>query len=201
MVLQWKLRQIINSSSLSTLVISSFANITLLLSYANQSVSSSYDLACLIVAVLAYMKPLSIPPEVEVEQSRYDYFECPLDPLPPIDHRTFYHYFWNHESHSYSSSDLFLKRLPKKLNTSMREQSIYVGLNLGWGLHIIEGPNKPLLSIYVIAILLISFVTSVVYSAVMKTQERGFGIGQWMVATLSAVLAAVYFHLAECSTF
>ncbi|KAH7078860.1 hypothetical protein BKA63DRAFT_488567 [Paraphoma chrysanthemicola] len=46
-----------------------------------------------------YDKPLSLPPEDEVKRGAYHYHECPMDPLPPIDHRTFFHYFWNHERH------------------------------------------------------------------------------------------------------
>ncbi|KAF2501739.1 hypothetical protein BU16DRAFT_613580 [Lophium mytilinum] len=144
-----------------------------------------------------YDKPMAIPPHLEVKEQRYHYHECPLDPLPPIDHRTFFHYFWNHEQHAGSQSRLFFDRMPKKLHSSILKQSVPNELTLGWGIHIIEGPNKPLLSLSLCIILVLSFVVSIVVALAMKTQESGFGIGQWMVATLSAALAALYFHLAE----
>lgn len=70
-------------------------------------------------------------------------------------------------------------------------------LEFGWGIHIIEGPNKPLLAALVAGILVLSFLTSVVYDVCTKNADSGFAIGQWMVGMLSAVLAAVYFHLQE----
>ena len=58
----------------------------------------------------------------------------------------------------------------------------------------IEGPNKALLLWIVCAILVLSGVVSVVYAVVMKSEEQGFGIGQWIVAVLSTALAALYYQ-------
>lgn len=60
-----------------------------------------------------YDKPMSLPGETDVQKGDYHYYECPMDPLPPIDHRTFLHYFWNHERHLHSTSKVLLDRLPK----------------------------------------------------------------------------------------
>jgi hypothetical protein len=144
-----------------------------------------------------YEKPMALPPVEQVEGAKYHYHECALEPLPPIDHRTFFHYFWNHSSHLHSRSTLFLNRLPKKMNTSVREQEQPDALNLGWGLHIIEGPNRKMLSLSMFVILVVSLIISITYSIVTHAQESGFGIGQWMVATFTAGLGAVYFHLAD----
>ncbi|KAK3725471.1 hypothetical protein LTR37_000441 [Vermiconidia calcicola] len=149
-----------------------------------------------------YEKPLAIPPAAEVKDERYHYHECPLDPLPPIDCRTFFHYFWEHASHPPTSGSqafdtLFFNRLPKKLGSSILVQTDPGKLQLGWGVHIIEGPNKPLLAWLATAILVLSFVISVSYDIRMKNRESGFAIGQWMVAVLATALTAVYFHLAD----
>lgn len=79
-----------------------------------------------------YEKSLSLPPEAEVKRCNYHYYECPLDPVPPIDHRTFFHYLWNSERHRSSHSRLFLDRLLKKLNSSMFAPGNMKHLNLGW---------------------------------------------------------------------
>jgi hypothetical protein len=50
-----------------------------------------------------------------------------------------------------------------------------------------------------VVVLLMSFVVSVVYNVKMKTQEQGFGIGQWIVAVLTTMLAALYFRLKNTS--
>lgn len=93
---------------------------------------------------------------------------------------------------------LFYNRLPKKLNNSILHETdpdkIY-----GWGVHIIEGPNKPLLAWCVTAILIVSFLVALVYDVVVKVSDSGFGIGQWMVAVLGTALAATYFHLEDAA--
>lgn len=150
-----------------------------------------------------YETPLAIPPETEFKQNRYHYHECPLDPLPPIDSRTFFHYFWEHASHPRSSGSpafdtLFYNRLPKKLGTSMLLQPDPGKFHLGWGVHIIEGPNKPLLAWLATVILVLSFVASLSYDLVRKGEiESGFTIGSWLVGVLATTLGAVYFHLAD----
>ncbi|KAF2819951.1 hypothetical protein CC86DRAFT_122886 [Ophiobolus disseminans] len=144
-----------------------------------------------------YEKPMSLPPVSDVKNGNYHYYDCPMEPLPPIDHRTFLHYFWNHDRHLGSTSNLFLNRLPKKLNLTMREQERLGHLNLGWGVHIIEGPNKKMISLCLFLIVLLSFAVSLSYSVATHAQESGFGIGQWIVATLAVGLSAVYFHVSE----
>lgn len=144
-----------------------------------------------------YEKPMSLPSQMDVKNGAYHYFECPLDPLPPIDHRTFFHYFWNHENHMSSQSRLFLDRLPKKLNTSMFVGGQPDQLNLGWGVHIIEGPNKKAISMCVFGVVVASFIVSLTYSLVIHSQESGFGIGQWIVAVGTVGLSAIYFQLSE----
>lgn len=67
----------------------------------------------------------------------------------------------------------------------------------GWGVHIIEGPNKVALSWATFIGLCLSFVVSIFYSKLMNTQEQGFGIGQWMVAVLATGMAALYFQWVE----
>lgn len=41
---------------------------------------------------------------------------------------------------------------------------------------------------------MLSGVVSVVYAVVMKSEEQGFGIGQWIVAVLSTALVALYYQ-------
>lgn len=70
-------------------------------------------------------------------------------------------------------------------------------LVFGWGVHIIEGPNKPMLAILIAIILVLSFTVSVLYDVFTGNKDSGFAVGQWIVAVLSATLAAVFFHLQE----
>jgi len=73
-------------------------------------------------------------------------------------------------------------------------------LQLSRGVYIVEGPNWPVISWCLVGILLVSFVVSFSYALIMKTQESGFGVGQWMVAVLTAVMTAVVVQLREALT-
>jgi len=70
-------------------------------------------------------------------------------------------------------------------------------LPFGWGVHIIEGPNFVALSWVIFAGLLFSFFVSIAITMIAKTQEQGFGVGQWLVAVFMAALSAIYFQWSE----
>jgi hypothetical protein len=140
---------------------------------------------------------LSIPPESEVSANRYHYWECPMIPEEPMDRRTFFHFFWHYKIHLDSDSNVWLNRMPKKLNNSLLRELQPNKLNAGWGVHIIEGPNKPVVSLIFAVILITSFLVSMLWAVLKDTQESGFGIGQWIVATLSACSSALYFHISD----
>jgi hypothetical protein len=151
-----------------------------------------------------YDEPLVIPPEDEVKEERYHYEECPLKVQPPMDYRSFLHYMEKHKHGDPTSSTgivmhsntIFLKRLPKKVGVSILG-SHQSALQFGWGVRIIEGPNKVALSWTTFFGLALSFVVSLLYCHFWHTQEQGFAIGQWMVAVLGAAMAALYFQWAE----
>jgi hypothetical protein len=150
-----------------------------------------------------YDGPLAIPPESEVKAANWHYHGCPLKPSRPIDRRTFFHFFYSHiDDHQVSNSvlpeTLYYDRLPKKMNQSILSGSGPDDI-FGWGVHIIEGPNKPVIAWFVAAIIVISFVVAFVYDLVRHNADSGFAIGQWIVAVLSAVLVALYFHLEDIS--
>ncbi|KAF2733914.1 hypothetical protein EJ04DRAFT_258658 [Polyplosphaeria fusca] len=105
----------------------------------------------------------------------------------------FLHYF--HGYHDSHQEDTYFVRFPKRLNSPLCDP--HSSEDHGWGVYIIEGPNRVVLTWCCVVILVLSFVISITYSVVMKTQEQGFGIGQWMVAVLTAVLAALYFQWEE----
>ena len=148
-----------------------------------------------------YDGPMVIPPEAEILAERWHHYQSPLDPLPPIHRRTFYH-FSNSKPHDHvrtgnAAFDLmFYDRLPKKLNSSILTAQSTDG-NFGWGIHIIEGPNKSIIAWLVAAVITISFVVAVMYDIIRDNADSGFAIGQWLVAALSAVLTGLYFHLED----
>lgn len=59
-----------------------------------------------------------LPSEDVIASKRYEYDLQPPVP-PPIDSRTFLHYFYKHNAHSQSTSARYVNRLPKKLGESL----------------------------------------------------------------------------------
>lgn len=138
-----------------------------------------------------------MPPEAEVREGRYHYYECPLQVSPPMDRRTFFHYFWDHASHMPSNDMTFHDRLPKKLGCSILMASTQGSLTTGWGVHIIEGANWPLFPWIVVALLAITLVLSLIYDVVYKGRESGFTVGQLVFSLLMAVLTSVISYVVD----
>ena len=113
---------------------------------------------------------------------------------------TFYQYLRGHAPKSPLCAldcAIFCDRLPKKLGSSITSAAANNEQIFGWGIQIIEGPNKFVLALLAAAILVTSLVTAIVYDVVMHNADSGFGIGQWMVDVFTALLAATYFHFQE----
>jgi hypothetical protein len=113
-----------------------------------------------------------------------------------MDRRTFYHFLWNHSSHPNSPRDnlFWYRRLPKKFKSGMLANGS-AGDAFEWGVHIVQGPNKPTLAWAMVAVVVLSFVVSLVYNQLSNAKDSGFALGQWTMAVGATSLAAVYFHL------
>jgi hypothetical protein len=137
-----------------------------------------------------------LPSEEAVASKRYEYNLQPPVP-PPIDSRTFLHYFWNHKAHAQSTSAKYVSRIPKKLGESLIGSLGRDELREGWGIHIIEGPNKAVICWMLLVVLGASFGVSLGYNMIMMVEDSGFAIGQWMVAALTVSLSALYLSLED----
>lgn len=137
-----------------------------------------------------------LPPEDEIAAKRYEYSLNPPVP-PPMDSRTFLHYFYKHEEYSHSTNAKWVNRLPKKLGDSLIRSLGVDDLLGGWGIHIIEGPNKVAICWALMIVLIASLGVSISYDLVTKSGDSGFAIGQWMVAALTVGLSALYFSLED----
>jgi hypothetical protein len=103
----------------------------------------------------------------------------------------------------------WLNRLPKKLNTSLLMETLQSGqqnqgdetmdqdLAFGWGIHIIDGPNHGALGLVLAVGVAITFVVSGMVVGFAKTQEQGFGVGNFLLAILASAMVAVYFQLQD----
>ncbi|KAK4952821.1 transcriptional regulator swi6 [Elasticomyces elasticus] len=142
-------------------------------------------------------QPMSLPPPIEVQQLRYHYDCGSMKTLPPMAAQTFFHYLWDHVPAPHCDVLQWFYRLPKKLGTSLLQLKAPHEVSEGWGVMIVEGPNKAALAWLVTASLLMSLMFGVVYDVVIRNKDSGFAVAQWMVAVLASAITAVYFHLAE----
>ncbi|KAK3312642.1 hypothetical protein B0H66DRAFT_607702 [Apodospora peruviana] len=157
-----------------------------------------------------YGKPMEIPPPEEVHQGRYHYFDCPMQPLPPMPNHIFLHYLdWARQSSKSSSNhpqvhaeDIFLSRLPKKLGSSIFTTGTGVQgstIMYGWGVHIVERPSAFAQSVLGLASALICVIIFA-FTWGFVDLSTAVGIGQFAAGVLALANAAIYFALQAYST-
>lgn len=145
---------------------------------------------------------VAIPPETEVQAADWLYHGCSLQLSRPIDYRTLSHLsnsqVADHQCcHGTLLDTIYFDQLPKKMKQSILLSGKTPNDFFGWGVHIVEGPNKPVIARFVAGIVLISSVVALVYDLVRHENGFGFATGQWIVAVLSTGLAALYFHMED----
>ncbi|MCJ1467445.1 hypothetical protein MMC07_006070 [Pseudocyphellaria aurata] len=138
---------------------------------------------------ISILSPPSVPPANEVHQQRYHYRPCPYDVDPPLPDEFFLHAFFSPKAHI---SDFWLGRLPKKLGDILPHSSDE-RLSVGWGIHIVEGPNWLLLTCTFIFMLLVSGVAAVVWSVIREDVQGGLAIGAYLVTVQTAIMTAFFF--------
>jgi hypothetical protein len=90
-----------------------------------------------------------------------------------------------------NEEDICINRLPKKLLARLKYRARLVEGNIGWGVLIIEGLNRPFLSGLWPVFLLLSSVATVLWSVLKGDVQGGFGMGSFLVGVISAFLAAL----------
>lgn len=155
-----------------------------------------------------YGKLMEIPPPEEVDQGRYHYFKCPMQPLPPMPDHIFLHYLdrarrttsseRNPQAHA---EDIFLNRLPKKLCSSIFTAGTGADATIfyGWGVHIVERPSALAQGIVGIASALIC-VIAFGFTWAFVDLSIAIGIGQVASEVLALANAAIYFTLQSYSS-
>ncbi|MCJ1403746.1 hypothetical protein MMC11_006969 [Xylographa trunciseda] len=133
------------------------------------------------------LQPMAVPPKHEVDNRDYDYTPCPLGALPPIPDNVFMHHLIDPGPHR---RPLWLKRIPKKLNHSLLTSSDE--LVIGWGLHIIEGPNWVAVWIAGFCIIFLSCALSLLWAIFRSDVSGGFGMGAWLVSLSTLGMMAFF---------
>jgi hypothetical protein len=120
---------------------------------------------------------------------------------PPIPPDLFFHLWECPCEISPAIQSMWLDRLPRKLDQSLENLCLRHptdrGPVLGWGVLVVEGLNKRMVSRITLGVVEIAIVVSTVYSVVSKDVSSGFAIGAVIVACWTVGMTALYFEFVE----
>ncbi|EWG35894.1 serine/threonine protein kinase [Fusarium verticillioides 7600] len=131
-------------------------------------------------------RPKSVPPE---EDLQYDF--APLDAWPPMPDEVFFHYLEKGEEKCFQDRH-WIPRLAVR-----RDNRIIEGheASFGWGIHIIEGPNRWAIFALFLVTVFGSALAALLWSTIHNDIQGGTGLGQLIIALSSAILTASLFRL------
>lgn len=116
----------------------------------------------------------------------------PLRPPPPMPPEVFIHYLEHGEGELNPGRNTWLPRLPKRRDTRIIDGDVTC---YGWGIHIIEGPNREVIFWIIMVTIVASVVAAVAWTALRGDIQGGAGLGALMMALPPAIMAAFLFRL------
>ena len=131
----------------------------------------------------------SVPNPREAQEYHYIFDPVPMDE-PPMDARTFNHYF--HKPHSADSEATWIQRFPQ-----LADSSLYYSnekLAKGWGIEITEGLNKLVLGCTALIVLLLSGAVTGICAVVWDDRQTGLAIGSWLTAVQALIAASLFWY-------
>jgi hypothetical protein len=109
--------------------------------------------------------------------------------MPP---EIFIHYLEHDEADLNPRRNDWLPRLPKRLDKRVIDCD---SVPYGWGIHIIEGPNREVIFWIIMLTILASVLVSALWASLHKDVQGGAGLGTLIVALPPVILAAFLFRL------
>lgn len=123
-----------------------------------------------------------LPPIEEVRDKKtYHYAPCPQSVKNPVLRIPYLHVLFEPGIHL---DRFWSNRVPKKLDTKIMYGD---GIDpvIGWGVHIVEGPNWLAFSVLSELVLVLSAVVALTWSLLARDVSGGFAIGAYMVGVLA----------------
>ncbi|KKP04973.1 serine/threonine protein kinase [Trichoderma harzianum] len=128
-------------------------------------------------------RPNSMPPNTCID------YEFIPPPMPP---EVFVHYLEHGDGSLSPNRYTWLPRLPKRRNHKVVDCG---EATEGWGIHVIEGPNRTAVFWIVMTTISISILASVLWSTLKGDIQGGMGLGALIVALPPVIMAAFLFRL------
>ncbi|PTB65094.1 p53-like transcription factor [Trichoderma citrinoviride] len=128
-------------------------------------------------------RPKSMPPKSSID---YDFVPPPMTP------EVFIHYLEHGDDDLSPNRHTWLPRLPQRLNGKV----LHCGEAAeGWGIHVVEGPNRLAVFWIVMATVFASVLASVLWASLMGDIQGGTGLGALIMALPGVIMAAFLFRL------
>lgn len=140
-------------------------------------------------ATASIMVRSSMPGANDAQRYHYVFDPIPMD-QPPIDTRTFNHYF--HKPHLADPSETWIKRFPQLHDVSLFY--CHEKLAKGWGFEITEERNWMMLVCANLAALLVSGALAGISAHFLKDNATGVAIGAWLTAVQTLVITALFWR-------
>lgn len=129
-----------------------------------------------------------LPPREEVEvKHNYHYAPCPPDVQDQTLGLPFLHVLLEPGNHL---DDFWTNHIPKKLKNELEYKSGPDPV-IGWGVHIVEGPNWHALAALSVVFVAASLVLALVYSFVTSDVSSAFTVGSFVLAAETLVVTLV----------
>ncbi|KAF4992693.1 hypothetical protein FDECE_13641 [Fusarium decemcellulare] len=134
-------------------------------------------------------RPDSIPPQ---DLAEYEYTPKPLKSRPPMPPEVFIHYLNHNHNVQRCGKRIWIPRLPKRLSKRVIDDDEGC---LGWGIHVIEGPNREVLGFVMMMIIFGSIVAAVTWAIARRDVPGGATLGAFLIAVPGTSLGTFLFFL------
>ncbi|KAM0454346.1 hypothetical protein ACHAPV_008425, partial [Trichoderma viride] len=128
-------------------------------------------------------RPSSMPPNTRID---YDFVPPPMPP------EVFVHYLEHGDGDLSPNRYTWLPRLPKRLNNKVMDCG---EATEGWGIHVVEGPNREVVFWVLMITISASVLASVLWTTLKGDIQGGTGLGALIIALPPAIMAAFLFRL------
>ncbi|KAL7815612.1 p53-like transcription factor [Trichoderma gracile] len=128
-------------------------------------------------------RPESMPPKTAID---YDFIPPPMPP------EVFIHYLEHGDGDLSPNRQTWLPRLPQRLNGKV----LHCGEAAeGWGIHVVEGPNRAFIFWIIMVTVSASVLASVLWSSIRGDIQGAMGLGALIVAVPPVIMTAFLFRL------
>lgn len=111
---------------------------------------------------------------------------------PPMPPEVFVHYLEHGDGDLSPNRYTWLPRLPKRLNNKVMDCG---EATEGWGIHVVEGPNREVVFWVLMITISASVLASVLWTTLKGDIQGGTGLGALIIALPPAIMAAFLFRL------